>query len=169
MNKWGCDPDELETIVQDQGWRRDAICVGANPDLFYPTRGGTHTDATAICQQCPVRWECLMFAMETHESWGVWGGLSEQYRRRIRALSIRAERNKQTFKLIVEAGHVWVLLDGDPVQITGNPRSGHTLSAEERRKIAELVGSGWTRYSVAALYGVSTKTVENVCKKESRR
>jgi WhiB family transcriptional regulator, redox-sensing transcriptional regulator len=67
-------------------WRQFAACRLADPDLFFPvsTAGPSLEQlarAKAICQRCPVRRECLAFALATCQVHGVWGGLAEQERR----------------------------------------------------------------------------------------
>jgi WhiB family transcriptional regulator, redox-sensing transcriptional regulator len=64
-------------------WTELAECTGLT-DLFYPERGDDVTAAKAVCAGCPVKAECLEFAVVNGEAWGVWGGTSERERRRIR-------------------------------------------------------------------------------------
>ena len=73
--------DEPEEGV---GWRRYASCLGIDPDLFFPERGESTREAKAVCQGCCVREHCLESALQNTEKFGVWGGLSERERRRIR-------------------------------------------------------------------------------------
>ena len=65
-------------------WHADAACNGVDPDLFFPARGVDVTSAVRVCNECPVRAECLAYALAAGEKHGVWGGLSERQRRRIR-------------------------------------------------------------------------------------
>ncbi|MDQ5874483.1 MAG: WhiB family transcriptional regulator [Actinomycetota bacterium] len=61
------------------------VCVGhPDPDLWFPERGRSAEPAKRICARCPVREECLEWALQ-HEDFGVWGGLSAQERKRTRA------------------------------------------------------------------------------------
>jgi WhiB family redox-sensing transcriptional regulator len=63
-----------------------AACRDVPTDTFYPERGdplGTGP-AKRICAGCPVRAECLADALERGDPWGVWGGLSERERRRLK-------------------------------------------------------------------------------------
>jgi hypothetical protein len=73
-------PDELPT------WRDDAACLGMDPDLFFPPRGGATkgADAKQICGGCPVQAECLEYALKTRPVYGIWGGLSLRERDKIR-------------------------------------------------------------------------------------
>ncbi len=79
-------------------WREKAICRSCDPELFFPTE---HTRAAAvqieqaksICRRCPVAHECLAWALDNGVVGGVWGGLTEDDRRRLkRARLIRAGR-----------------------------------------------------------------------------
>ncbi len=68
----------------DMAWQDDANCKGANADLFFPERGASTRSAKAICRECRVRADCLEFAIQTGEKFGIWGGMSERERRRVR-------------------------------------------------------------------------------------
>ncbi len=61
-----------------------AACRGCDPNLFFPEHGGPTDDAKAVCMSCPVRVECLEFALQNVEKFGIWGGISERERRRLR-------------------------------------------------------------------------------------
>jgi WhiB family transcriptional regulator, redox-sensing transcriptional regulator len=67
-----------------------AACKGEDPELFFgpsaefvTTRQQREAKAKAICARCPVRAECLEFALDTREAYGVWGGTSEDERRAV--------------------------------------------------------------------------------------
>lgn len=68
----------------DMAWQDFANCKGADPDLFFPERGASTRTAKSICRECSVRAECLEFAIVSSEKFGIWGGLSERERRKIR-------------------------------------------------------------------------------------
>lgn len=65
-------------------WMDQAACRGRNPDIWFPEGAESAAQAKAICAGCPVRIECLEYAIETHTYSGVWGGLTDGERRRIR-------------------------------------------------------------------------------------
>jgi WhiB family redox-sensing transcriptional regulator len=71
-------------VVGDLSWQDGANCRGANADLFFPERGASTRAAKAICRECAVRADCLEFAISTGEKFGIWGGMSERERRRVR-------------------------------------------------------------------------------------
>ncbi len=66
------------------GWQTAANCLGVDPDLFFPERGASTKEAKSVCQGCVVREDCLEYALANGEKFGIWGGLSERERRRIR-------------------------------------------------------------------------------------
>ena len=73
-------------------WRRNAACRDSPPETMFPhsgykdgrlTRAGAANaiaGAKAICERCPVAVECLTFALEHDERFGIWGGLTEDER-----------------------------------------------------------------------------------------
>ena len=68
----------------DEEWRLDALCAETDPEAFFPDKGGSTREAKRVCAGCPVRAECLEFALASDERFGIWGGLSERERRRVR-------------------------------------------------------------------------------------
>ena len=69
---------------EDKSWQMLSNCLGVDPDLFFPERGASTKDAKAVCQGCVVREDCLEYALTNREKFGIWGGMSERERRRIR-------------------------------------------------------------------------------------
>jgi WhiB family transcriptional regulator, redox-sensing transcriptional regulator len=66
-------------------WHADANCRGLDPELFFPERGEISSAAKDVCHRCDVQVECLTFALNSGEHFGIWGGMSERQRRRIRS------------------------------------------------------------------------------------
>ncbi len=62
-------------------WRDLALCAEVDPELFFPDKGESSRPAKRVCASCPVRAECLQDALDRHEQFGVWGGLTERERR----------------------------------------------------------------------------------------
>ena len=58
--------------------------MGVDPDLFFPERGASTREAKEVCRGCVVREDCLEYALANGEKFGIWGGLSERERRRLR-------------------------------------------------------------------------------------
>ncbi|MFF1880249.1 WhiB family transcriptional regulator [Pseudarthrobacter sp. NPDC058196] len=99
----GEDPDEQ--------WRRDALCTGNDPDTFFPEKGGNTADAKKVCGQCQVRAECLDYALNADERFGVWGGLSTAERDRLiknspstHRSAAQAQRQKRDALILAMAG-----------------------------------------------------------------
>jgi WhiB family transcriptional regulator, redox-sensing transcriptional regulator len=67
-----------------EAWRLDALCAETDPEAFFPEKGGSTREAKRVCVGCDVRAECLEFALANDERFGIWGGLSERERRRLR-------------------------------------------------------------------------------------
>jgi WhiB family redox-sensing transcriptional regulator len=74
----------LVKTEQDMSWQDFANCLGVDPDLFFPERGASTREAKEVCRGCVVRDDCLEYALRNGEKFGIWGGMSERERRRIR-------------------------------------------------------------------------------------
>src|SRR3954466_14304498 len=64
-------------------WQERAACFGVEPDVFFPVSEEEAGPALAFCAVCPIREECLSWALKNGERYGVWGGTTEQQRRRL--------------------------------------------------------------------------------------
>ncbi len=70
-------------LTNDQ-WQDRALCAQTDPEAFFPEKGGSTREAKKICLGCEVRHECLDYALAHDERFGIWGGLSERERRRLK-------------------------------------------------------------------------------------
>jgi len=68
-------------------WQSDALCAQTNPEAFFPEKGGSTREAKKICSHCESKVECLAYALKNEERFGIWGGLSERERRKLRKTS----------------------------------------------------------------------------------
>ena len=80
----------MAVIDEAADWRSLGACLSADPDLFFPISPGGASQrqvkrAKAICGICPVKAQCLAFAVETRQVHGVWGGLGEEELARLRS------------------------------------------------------------------------------------
>lgn len=75
----GQDSDDAEL-----SWQERALCAQTDPEAFFPEKGGSTREAKKVCVSCEVRAECLEYALENDERFGIWGGLSERERRKLK-------------------------------------------------------------------------------------
>ncbi len=84
---WGDGPPPLTgstfELLRPKPWMDDALCAQADPDTWFPEKGGGSTPAVAICRRCPVAAECLDYALTNGERFGTWGGVGERSRRKL--------------------------------------------------------------------------------------
>jgi WhiB family transcriptional regulator, redox-sensing transcriptional regulator len=80
-------PDRVEAAPateEDDQWQENALCAQTDPEAFFPEKGGSTREAKRICLGCEVRDKCLEYALANDERFGIWGGLSERERRRLK-------------------------------------------------------------------------------------
>ena len=75
---------ELLGEPDEHDWQERALCAQTDPEAFFPEKGGSTREAKRICSGCEVRAECLEYALAHDERFGIWGGLSERERRRLK-------------------------------------------------------------------------------------
>lgn len=83
-------------IGVDDDWMVAATCSGINPQTFYPTDTSDEYAAATIeayCDRCPVMGECLDYALITNQEHGIWGGMAEDKRRRVRRAWLARQRS----------------------------------------------------------------------------
>lgn len=75
-----------EDNLTPEPWTAAALCQQTDPDLFFPAPGDKATAAAAkrICTACPVRTECLEYAIRTRQPHGIWAGIGPKHRQRLR-------------------------------------------------------------------------------------
>jgi len=95
---WFVDPVRLgvpgvrKQATVDEGealaWQADSLCAQTDPEAFFPEKGGSTREAKKICSSCEVRAQCLEYALQNDERFGIWGGLSERERRKLRKQAV---------------------------------------------------------------------------------
>jgi WhiB family transcriptional regulator, redox-sensing transcriptional regulator len=86
----------MTTTAPNQAeWWSHAACQYADPDLFFPIAASGPalkqvSGAKAVCARCPVRTDCLRYALDAGSLQGIWGGLNEEERRRLRQREAKA-------------------------------------------------------------------------------
>ena len=78
----------LDGSAEEFGWQERALCAQTDPEAFFPEKGGSTREAKRVCLTCEVRDECLEYALGHDERFGIWGGLSERERRRLRKRAV---------------------------------------------------------------------------------
>ena len=78
----------IGTEADAQSWQERALCAETDPEAFFPEKGGSTREAKKICTGCEVKAECLEYALANDERFGIWGGLSERERRRLRRRAV---------------------------------------------------------------------------------
>jgi len=69
-------------------WQSNALCAQTDPEAFFPEKGGSTREAKRVCAKCDVRQACLEYALDHDERFGIWGGMSERDRRRLRRQAV---------------------------------------------------------------------------------
>ena len=85
---------------QERSWQIQANCMGVDPDLFFPERGASTREAKEVCRGCVVREDCLEYALANGEKFGIWGGMSERERRRVRRARALQRRDSAVQRLL---------------------------------------------------------------------
>jgi WhiB family redox-sensing transcriptional regulator len=75
---------DVEADAGPMSWQERALCAQTDPEAFFPEKGGSTREAKRVCTGCEVRAECLDYALANDERFGIWGGLSERERRKLK-------------------------------------------------------------------------------------
>jgi WhiB family transcriptional regulator, redox-sensing transcriptional regulator len=86
--KGQASPEQLGLLAKfsfsRESWMGSAACRGVQTEIFYPATVEDAALAKSVCLTCPVRQDCLEYALKVREANGVWGGLTEQERRSVK-------------------------------------------------------------------------------------
>ena len=90
-------PGSFDPALEDMSWRNNAACRDTDPQLFFPvgTTGPAVNQieqAKGVCDACSSKDVCLQFALRTNQDTGVWGGTSEEERRKLRRAWVAEQR-----------------------------------------------------------------------------
>ena len=78
----------IDQLPPELAWQERALCAQTDPEAFFPEKGGSTREAKRVCLACEVRAECLEYALANDERFGIWGGLSERERRRVKKRAV---------------------------------------------------------------------------------
>ena len=109
-------------------WRDEAACLQYPSEMFFPEKGSNSRPARAVCAGCPVKSQCLAWALEHREAFGIWGGMTENQRRRLARPQVPWSRRE-------------LQPCGTPAAVRrhyrrGEPLCGACLDGEQRRRSA---------------------------------
>jgi WhiB family redox-sensing transcriptional regulator len=76
------------SIQKEAFSKENGLCEQTDPEAFFPEKGGSTRDAKKVCLECGVRGECLEYALVNDERFGIWGGLSERERRKLKKRAV---------------------------------------------------------------------------------
>lgn len=93
-------------------WQAKAACEGMDRELFFPEEDFLlEPEVLAACAICTVREDCLAFAIEYGQDFGVWGGLTEKQRKKINKVANRAHCPGCYSEQIIEQAHSEVCIN----------------------------------------------------------
>lgn len=133
--RWTASP---QWYPERPDWMADAECRGLDPTVFFTELGESTREVKALCSRCPVRADCLDYALTNGERFGVWGGTSERERKRMR----------------VGRG-----------AIPGRPVDRYT--AARRRQVRQMALEGLRASDIARDLGLSRRTVHRYLEEAS--
>lgn len=140
--------DELDAPA----WMAEGLCAQTDPEAFFPEKGGSVREAKAICRACDVRENCLAYALEHQERFGIWGGYSERERRRLAKHGEETGRPCRrpgcTETIPITASRSRIYHDADCARIANEDRALEVIDREavvtayleERISMARLAG-----------------------------
>jgi WhiB family redox-sensing transcriptional regulator len=88
LNADQADQADLPDQADESSWQERALCAQTDPEAFFPEKGGSTREAKRVCLSCDVRGECLEYALLHDERFGIWGGLSERERRKLKKRAV---------------------------------------------------------------------------------
>jgi len=79
---------DSEEFDEEIGWQERALCAQTDPEAVVPEPDGSTREAKRVCLSCDGRGDCLEYALANDERFGIWGGLSERERRRLKKAAV---------------------------------------------------------------------------------
>jgi len=156
--------EELLGLVASPGWWFAGLCAQTDPELFFPEKGGSVREAKAVCAGCPVRVQCLEYALAHDERFGVWGGTSERERRRLKAgATHRGTASRPTARRTGVPAPGSAPGEADEV-VVARLMAGHPVAGASRVEVAQaaigLQRGGQSVRRIAAQLGVQERQVQ---------
>jgi WhiB family redox-sensing transcriptional regulator len=107
---------DVPEVAEEESWQDFGLCAQTDPESFFPEKGGSTRISKQICSNCPVIQECLNWALETDERFGIWGGLSERERRRITQLQ-KANSSEEEINEVLITQYAKVPMKNGPMHM----------------------------------------------------
>lgn len=137
--------EQAEEPEDPQAWREQALCAQVGDLPFFPAKGESAAEGKAVCAGCDVREQCLAYALENNERFGIWGGKSERERRAIlngmaeKRAAEQEESDARIAALHAELGSIEKVaqrLESTPrkIKYAINRHNGRTAPAAAERK-----------------------------------
>ena len=128
----------LEPEGEEFGWQDRALCAQTDPEAFFPEKGGSTREAKKVCLTCEVRDDCLEYAWMTDERFGIWGGLSERERRKLKKMARMVAEGVMTAEQAEQSYQSW---RGGLKRLDAH-RTVRTMDALYRSLFENLAGGG---------------------------
>jgi len=156
--------EELLGLVGSPGWWFAGLCAQTDPEVFFPEKGGSVREAKAVCAGCPVRAQCLEHALAHDERFGVWGGLSERERRRLKTAATRRGTAAQARDRRAGVSAAAPGLGEVDEVVVARLMAGHPATGTSRVEVAQaaigLHHAGHSARRVAVRLGVQERQVQ---------
>ncbi|MDT0223500.1 WhiB family transcriptional regulator [Gordonia sp. AC31] len=77
--------NQFKTWIRDntEPWHWNALCASVGGDFWHPEKGESAEPARLICNRCPVKDQCLQWALDNYEKDGIYGGVTAKERHRM--------------------------------------------------------------------------------------
>lgn len=165
--------------ARSQEWRKDAACRELPKDVFFAL-DGDHREAKRVCSECPVRQDCLDFAIDSGSKFGVYGGLTPE-ERGLQPPKLREplhNRNDEILRLAnetcltqVEIGMLYGLSQGAVGAVVRHSQVAALYGTKQKhelgRQIKRLYSEGWTVAQIGLCYGMPELAVRLVLSRGS--
>lgn len=147
---------------EDQDWVGAALCAQVDGDMFFPEKGGSTKEAKKICAQCEVRADCLEYALENNERFGIWGGLSERERRRLLRRGKAGNKNEEYLLVKQPYARIVDLVDMLETESSEGREGIEDILHEDEKRLVKFVQAVLGTYKSGALKPVSKPSLDRL-------
>lgn len=133
----------------DEDWRDYAACKGDDPAIYFFEDTSPNHQARRTCYTCPVRLDCLEYAVEHEKDWGVWAGVTARVRLTLRRLMLRTKTSSVLELLATKPDVVLDMYPAPRRVYRRNPDKPSPISTNEM--FCSLIEAAKVRYSVEGI------------------